>query len=57
MKQILCCAALILSLSLFSCTSEHFLKETDYRAKVEKDFQAKKDILNQGNLFAILIRN
>lgn len=53
MKQILCCAALILSLSLFSCTSEHFLKETDYRAKVEKDFQAKKDILNQGNLFAI----
>lgn len=53
MKQILCCATLILSLSLFSCTSEHFLKETDYRAKVETDFQAKKDILNQGNLFAV----
>lgn len=37
-----------------ACTSsEHFLKETDYRQKVETDFNQKKEILNQGNLFAV----
>lgn len=37
-----------------ACTSsDHFLKETDYRQKVETDFNQKKEILNQGNLFAV----
>ncbi len=37
-----------------ACTSsDHFLKETDYRQKVETDFNQKKEILNRGNLFAV----
>lgn len=41
-----------------SCTSsEHFLKETDYRQKVETDFNQKKEILNRGNLFAVFHEN
>lgn len=43
----------------FSClftacnSSDHFLKESDYRQKVETDFNQKKEILNRGNLFAV----
>lgn len=37
-----------------ACTSsDHFLKETDYRQKVETDFNQKKEILNRGNLFTV----
>lgn len=37
-----------------ACTSsDHFLKETDYRQKVETDFNQKKEILTRGNLFEV----
>lgn len=40
-------------LILAACSSDHFLKETDYRAKVEDDFAKKQEILTQGDLFSI----
>ena len=45
---------ILAQLPLPSCTStspNHFLKEADYRNKVEADFGQKKEILNRGNLF------
>lgn len=57
MKKLLIPAfAFWLSCLLPSCTStspDHFLKEADYRSKVEADFGQKKEILNRGNLFDI----
>ena len=57
MKKLLIPAfAFWLSCLFPSCTStspNHFLKETDYRNKVEADFGQKKEILNRGNLFDI----
>lgn len=57
MKKLLIPAfAFWLSCLFPSCTStspNHFLKEADYRNKVEADFGQKKEILNRGNLFDI----
>ena len=53
MKHLTYFVSLIVMLAFASCSSEHFIKETDYRAKVEADFAAKQKILNQGDLFAI----
>ena len=57
MKKLLIPAfAFWLSCLFQSCTStspNHFLKEADYRNKVEADFGQKKEILNRGNLFDI----
>ena len=44
-------------LILVACSSDHFLKETDYRAKVEDDFAKKQEILTQGDLFSIFENN
>ncbi len=45
---------LLLSCALQACQQQsHFLKEADYRQKVENDFGEKKEILYKGNLFAI----
>lgn len=43
----------IILLFLAACSSDHFLKETDYRAKVEDDFAKKQEVLTKGNLFAV----
>lgn len=57
-KTFLSAAGVALAFCLFSCTSsEHFLKEEDYRAKVEADFAAKKQALHTGNLFEIFTRD
>lgn len=57
MKKLLIPAfAFWLSCLFPSCTStspNHFLKEANYRNKVEADFGQKKEILNRGNLFDI----
>ena len=41
-----------------SCNNEkHFINDSDYRAKVENDFAAKKTILKNGKLFDIFNEN
>lgn len=50
--------SLVAALSLGSCTSEeHFIKEADYRAKVEADFAAKQQVFSHGNLFDVFKGN
>ena len=53
-RHIIYLTSLIIMLILAACSSDHFLKETDYRAKVEDDFAKKQEILTQGNLFVYL---
>lgn len=38
---------------LGACSSGHFLKEKDYRAKVEADFAEKQKVFNRGDLFNV----
>ena len=46
--------AAVMALCLLSCNSAgHFLKEEDYRTKVETDFADKQRTLHTGNLFEI----
>ncbi len=53
-KFFLSAASMALAIFFFACTSsEHFLKEEDYRAKVEADFAAKQQALPTGNLFEV----
>lgn len=52
-RHIIYLTSLIIMLILAACSSDHFLKETDYRAKVEDDFAKKQEILTQGDLFSI----
>lgn len=52
-RHIIYLTSLIIMLILVACSSDHFLKETDYRAKVEDDFAKKQEILTQGDLFSI----
>lgn len=42
-----------LSVILFSCSSEHFLKEEAYRNQVSQDFEQKQKALPNGELFEI----
>lgn len=56
-RHIIYLTSLIIMLILAACSSDHFLKETDYRAKVEDDFAKKQEILTQGNLFSIVENN
>lgn len=56
-RHLLYLTSFITMLILAACSSDHFIKETDYRAKVEADFTEKQNILNQGNLFAIFENN
>lgn len=56
-RHIIYLTSLIIMLILAACSSDHFLKETDYRAKVEDDFAKKQEILTQGNLFSIFENN
>ncbi len=45
---------LLLSCLISACQKQtHFLKEAQYRQRVEKDFGEKKKILNKGDLFRI----
>ena len=53
-KFFLSAASFALAMFFFACTSsDHFLKEEDYRAKVEADFAAKQQALPNGNLFEV----
>ena len=56
-RHIIYLTSLIIMLILVACSSDHFLKETDYRAKVEDDFAKKQEILTQGDLFSIFENN
>lgn len=56
-RHIIYLTSLIIMLILAACSSDHFLKETDYRAKVEDDFAKKQEILTQGDLFSIFENN
>ncbi|GHT34289.1 transglutaminase [Bacteroidia bacterium] len=44
---------LFILIGLSACTGKHLLNDEDYRAQVEKDFEAKKAILPDGDLFAV----
>lgn len=35
------------------CSDKHFITDTDYRAQVETDFEAKKSLLSKGDLFTV----
>ena len=52
-KHIIFLSAIVITLILAACSSDHFIQETDYRAKVEADFAEKQSTLNRGDLFAI----
>ena len=52
-KQLIFAACLAGSFSFFGCSSEHFIKEADFRAQVETDFHAKQDMLSHGDLFNV----
>ena len=45
---------LLLSCLLAACGNSHFIKDADYRAKVEQDLELKKKQMPQGDLFAVL---
>ena len=52
-KQLIFAACLAGSCSFFGCSSEHFIKEADFRAQVETDFHAKQGVLSHGDLFNV----
>ena len=52
-KKFIYAACLAGALSFYGCSSDHFIKEADFRAQVETDFQAKENILSHGNLFNV----
>ena len=39
---------------LAACGESHFMTDASYRSRVEQDFQQKKALMPQGELFAIL---
>lgn len=43
----------LLSLLLSGCGEAHFLKDGTYRQQVTKDFESKKAVLKQGDLFTV----
>lgn len=48
----------VIALGITACLaacgeSGHFITDTNYRAQVEKDFQAKKELMSQGDLFTV----
>lgn len=45
---------LLLSCLLAACGNSHFIKDAEYRAKVEQDLELKKKQMPQGDLFAVL---
>ena len=52
-KKFIYAACLASALSFYGCSSDHFIKEADFRAQVETDFHAKQDILTHGDLFNV----
>lgn len=44
---------LMLTIVLFACSNDHFLKEENYRNQVTQDFERKKQALPNGDLFAV----
>ena len=38
---------------LAACGDSHFMTDASYRSRVERDFQQKKALMPQGDLFAI----
>ncbi len=38
---------------LAACGDSHFMTDASYRSRVERDFQQKKTLMPQGDLFAI----
>ena len=38
---------------LAACSDSHFMTDASYRSRVERDFQQKKALMPQGDLFAI----
>lgn len=57
-KQLIYAFSLIAACSFYSCSSDnHFIKEEDFRAKVENDFAAKKEIMKHGDMFSVFNQN
>lgn len=53
-KQIIYTMSLVSACSFYSCsTDSHFIKENDFRAKVENDFSEKQRIMKHGNMFEV----
>lgn len=48
-------AALLATSLCVSCASneEHFISDASYRSMVEKDFEAKRALMDKGNLFTV----
>ena len=46
--------ALCTAMFITACSdSTHFITDAGYRAEVEKDFNAKKELMSEGNLFSV----
>ena len=52
-KKFIFAACLAGAFSFWGCSSDHFIKEADFRAQVEADFHAKQEVLSHGNLFNV----
>ena len=52
-KKFIFAACLASSLCFWGCSSDHFIKEADFRAQVESDFNAKQEVLSHGGLFNV----
>ena len=56
-KKFILAACLAGTFSFYGCSSDHFIKEADFRAQVETDFLAKQDIVSHGDLFNVFNEN
>jgi len=52
MKKILSCVLVIITLMMVSCEKDHFIKDKNYRNRVDKDFDQKIENLGK-NIFTI----
>ena len=52
-KKFIFAACLAGAFSFWGCSSDHFIKEADFRSKVENDFLAKQQVLAHGDLFSV----
>ncbi len=52
-KKFIFAACLASAFSFWGCSSDHFIKEADFRTKVENDFQDKQQVLSHGDLFSV----
>lgn len=57
-KRLIYAASLIIACCFYSCSPDsHFIKENDFRVKVENDFKEKQEIMKHGDMFAIFKQN